>query len=116
MCVTDILRADCDQLAPRMFKNSLITERERTELTNPLQDQGNKLTEIMMRKYSVNWLVKFCQCLLESYASERGLDIHYTLFQKIKGTGMCIVASLFQLTLEKGMFFCLNVHIILKHT
>lgn len=94
-----------------MYQKAMITDHERTELTSRLTslDRGNKLTEIMMQKYSVRWLVKFCQCLLESYARERSLDIHYTLFQQIKGTGMRIVASLLQLTLEKGIF-CLNVH------
>ena len=117
MCVTEIQRVDVLQLAPRMFQKAMITEHERTELTSRLTslDRGNKLTEIMMRKYSVDWLVKFCQCLLESYACERSLDIHYTLFQQIKGRGMCIVASLLQLTLERE-YFCLNVHIVLlKH-
>ena len=86
-------RAKALQLVGFMHRKCIITSDEHQQLTNPQTTdlmRGNLLTRILMGK-EVHWLLKFCHCLLESYESERGLDIHYTLLQRIKGECMYTV-------------------------
>jgi len=83
----DVMRADSLQLAPYMHRKSILTDHEHAQLINRQitdLDRRNRLTEIMMQRYTVGWLLRFCQCLLESYACERSLGCHYKLFQQIK--------------------------------
>ena len=83
----DVHRAKILQLVPYMHRECIITIDEHQQLTNPQTTdlmRGNLLSRILMGKH-VHWLLKFCHCLLQSYESERGLDIHYTLLQQIKG-------------------------------
>ena len=83
----DVQRAKILQLVLYMHREFIITNDEYQQLTNPQTTdltRGNLLTIILMGK-RVHWLLKFCHCLLQSYQSERGLDIHYTLLQRIKG-------------------------------
>ena len=83
----DVQRAKILRLVPYMHRECIITNDEHQQLTNPQTTdltRGNLLAIILMGK-RVHWLLKFCHCLLQSYQSERGLDIHYTLLQQIKG-------------------------------
>ena len=89
----DVKRADSLQLAPYMHRKSILTDHEHAQLINRQitdLDRRNRLTEIMMQRYTVGWLLRFCQCLLESYACERNLGCHYKLFQQIKEKGMYV--------------------------
>ena len=83
----DVHCAKTLQLVPYMHRECIITIDEHQQLTNPQTTdlmRGNLLSRILMGK-RVHWLLKFCHCLLQSYQSERGLDIHYVLLQRIKG-------------------------------
>jgi len=89
----DVKRAHSLQLAPYMHRESILTDHEHQQLINHQitgLDRRNKLTEIMMQRYTVGWLLRFCQCLLESYAREQSLGSHYKLFQQIKEKGAYI--------------------------
>ena len=91
----DVQRAKILQLVPYMHRECIITNDEHQQLTNSQTTdlmRGNLLSRILMGK-RVHWLLKFCHCLLQSYESERGLDIHYTLLQQIKGDCKLIVLN-----------------------
>lgn len=82
------------QLVPYMHRKFIITQHEHELLTNPQTtnlQRGNLLTKVLMGR-NAYWLLKFCQCLLESYESECGLDYHYILFKRIKGECMYTVS------------------------
>ena len=92
--VDEVLRevasdAKIPHLAPYMRQKSIITDDEYQQLTSPRTGdlQRENFTKILMKR-NIQWLLEFCHCLLESYESERGLDIHHKLFQQIKGEGM----------------------------
>ena len=89
-------RADIPQLVQSMHQKCIITDHEHEQLTNSQTthlERKNHLTQILMRR-DIGWLLKFCQCLLETYASERGLDGHYVLLQQIKGQGMTTLSPM----------------------
>ena len=92
--VDEVLRevasdAKIRHLAPYMQQKLIITDVEHQQLTSPQTSdlQNECFTKLLMQR-DIQWLLKFCQCLLESYESECGLDIHYKLFQRIRGEGM----------------------------
>ena len=71
-----------------MHQKHIVTDDEYQQLTSPQASdlQREKFKKILMKR-NIQWLLEFCHCLLESYESERGLDIHHKLFQQIKGEG-----------------------------
>ena len=90
--MSEVKGAKILQLVPYMHRKFIITTHEHELLTNPQVNnlqRGNLLAQILNGR-NVHWLLKFCHCLIESYESERGLDAHYILFQRVKGEGMCI--------------------------
>ena len=106
----DVRHAKILQLIPYMHQKCIITGHEHQQLSNPQATdlvRGNFLARILMGR-NAHWLLKFCQCLLESYESEHGLDIHYKLFQQIKGEGMCICHGNchFDIPLEQYVVSC----------
>ena len=91
--VDEVLRevasdAKIPHLAPYMHQKHIVTTDEYQQLTSPQTSdlQHEKFAKILMKR-NIQWLLEFCHCLLESYESEHGLDIHHKLFQQIKGGG-----------------------------
>ena len=109
----DVKRAHSLQLAPYMNRKSILTDHEHQQLINRQiteLDRINKLTEIMMQRYTVGWLLRFCQCLLESYAREQSLSSHYKLFQQIKEKGTYISIQYDHFSGDYYMYVLINVH------